>query len=105
MKLAVHAVGRGEEVLPFRALGAVLHEVATLEEARRAVRAAGREGEALVVLTDEFAPAREAAGRALVVVLATSGTGAALEEVRQLVARSVGVDLLDKALQSEKRDD
>lgn len=99
MRLAIHAVGRPEDVLPFLALGATVHEAMDLSSARAQVRTLDQKAGALVLLTEEFGPAAAEAKQALVVVLAgaAGGKGESLERVRNIVARSLGVDLIAKA--------
>ncbi len=105
MKAALHAVGRSAEIHPLLALGAELHEVESLAEARAAARELDRES-VLLLLTDEFADAETESQAALVLVL--PGLRAAgrdpLEMTRELVSRSVGVDLIAKSKRMVRRD-
>jgi hypothetical protein len=105
MKAALHAVGRSADIHPLLALGAELHEVESLEQARAAARELDRES-VLLLLSDEFAEAETEASAALVLVL--PGTRAAgrdpLEMTRELVSRSVGVDLIAKSKRMVRRD-
>ena len=105
MKAALHAIGRSAEIQPLLALGAELHEVQSLEQARSMVRELDREN-VFLLLSDEFAEAEPAAAVALVLVL--PGTRAAgrdpLEMTRELVSRSVGVDLIAKSKRMVRRD-
>jgi vacuolar-type H+-ATPase subunit F/Vma7 len=99
MKLAIHAVGRAQDVFPFLALGAEIHEVSSEREAADAVRSLAREAGTLVLLSEEFARAAEA-GRSGLVFVAPGAGGSlhtAIDKTRELVSRSVGVDLIAKA--------
>jgi hypothetical protein len=105
MKAALHAIGRSGEIHPLLALGAELHEAESIEQARSAARELDREG-VLLLLTDEFADAESEVSAALVLVL--PGIGAVkrdpLEMTRELVSRSVGVDLIAKSKRMVRRD-
>ncbi len=109
MKAALHAVGRSAEIHPLLALGAQLHEVETLNQARAVARELDRES-VLLLLSDEFADAESEASAALVFVLPGIRAGAAglrrdpLEMTRELVSRSVGVDLIAKSKRMVRRD-
>jgi vacuolar-type H+-ATPase subunit F/Vma7 len=99
MKLAIHAVGRAQDILPYLTLGAELHEVDSASSAAEAVREAARGSVSLVIVSEEFADAADAAPGALTFVAPGIGGGgdAAVEKTRELVSRSVGVDLIAKA--------
>ena len=105
MKAALHAIGRSAEIHPLLALGAQLHEVESLNQARAVAQELDRES-VLLLLSDEFADAESEASAALVLVL--PGTRAAardpLEMTRELVSRSVGVDLIAKSKRMVRRD-
>ena len=105
MNALLCAVGRPSDVLPYLALGARICEVESAEEAGEAVASAAKEGDVLIILSEEFAGAAEKApGRP--VLLAPGARGAlhaALEETRDLVTRSVGVDLIAKAKRAGRR--
>jgi hypothetical protein len=109
MKAALHAVGRSTDLLPLLALGASLHEVDSLEQARETVRELDRQSQQtsiLVLLSEEFAAAEAEASASLAVVLPgrqTSGRDS-LEKTRELVSRSVGVDLIAKSKRMVRRD-
>ena len=119
MKAALHAIGRSAEIHPLLALGAELHEVESLAEARAVARELDKES-VMLLLSDEFAEAETEASAALVLVLpglrassaAEGGVqpGAAglrrdpLEMTRELVSRSVGVDLIAKSKRMVRRD-
>jgi hypothetical protein len=105
MRAALHAIGRPWEVHPLLALGAQLHEVESLEQAFSAVSELDRES-ALLLLAAEFAEAETRAATALVIVLpgARAGGRDALEMTRELVSRSVGVDLIAKSKRMVRRD-
>ena len=101
MRARIHAVGRTPDVLPFLALGATIHDADSLAEAREAVKALVRDPAVLVILAEEFAEAADLAppGGALVVVTpgAKGGRGMSLARTREMISRSVGVDLIAKA--------
>jgi len=110
MKAALHAIGRSAEIHPLLALGARLHEVESLAEARTAARELDQES-VMLLLSDEFAEAETEAPTALVLVLPGAlAAGAAgvrrdpLEKTRELVSRSVGVDLIAKSKRMVRRD-
>jgi hypothetical protein len=110
MKAALHAVGRSAEIHPLLALGAELHEVESVEQARAVARELDRES-VLLLLSDEFAAAETEAFSALVLVLPGIRAAAEgglrrdpLEMTRELVSRSVGVDLIAKSKRMVRRD-
>ena len=105
MKAALHAIGRSAEIHPLLALGAELHEVESMPQARDAARELDRES-VLLLLSDEFADAETEVSAALVLVLPglrVSGRDP-LEMTRELVSRSVGVDLIAKSKRMVRRD-
>ncbi len=105
MKAALHAVGRSAEIHPLLALGAELHEVESMQQARDAARELDKES-VLLLLSDEFADAETEVSAALVLVLPglrASGRDP-LEMTRELVSRSVGVDLIAKSKRMVRRD-
>jgi hypothetical protein len=99
MKAVLHAVGRSSDVVPFVGLGARVHEVESAREALDVVKSVANEPDTVIILSEEFAAAAEGARDRLVVVLAgiRGSAQVALEKTRQLVSRSVGVDLVAKA--------
>ena len=99
MKVVLHAIGRSQDALPFAALGASVHEVQSDLEAVDAVKAAARQEGALILLSEEFAAAAEHAADRLVFISpgVRGATHFALEKTRELVTRSLGVDLIAKA--------
>jgi len=99
MKVVLHAVGRSQDVLPYLAIGALVREVQNSQEAVEAVKAAARQEGALILLSEEFAAAGEYAAGALVFVSpgVRGAESVALEKTRELVTRSLGVDLIAKA--------
>ncbi len=102
----VTVIGKHANILPFKAVGVQPLDVETVEEAKLALRGIRDSGEeTLVLIPEEFALecANEIAllrhGTSVVVLTlpASSGdVGAQREQVRQLVARSLGVDLMGK---------
>ena len=109
MMAALHAVGRSTDMLPLLALGASLHEVDSLAQAQDAVRELdrqARQANILILLSQEFAEAEAQAAESLVVVLpGRRPTGRdSLEKTRELVSRSVGVDLIAKSKRMVRRD-
>ncbi len=107
MSAALHAVGRTPDVLPFLALGARVHEAESAGEAEAAVASAAKEEGALIILSEEFAAAAEKAPGKLVLVSAgTKGSlRTAIEKTRDLVTRSVGVDLIARAKRTGRRNE
>jgi vacuolar-type H+-ATPase subunit F/Vma7 len=104
VKAALHAVGRSAEIRPLLALGAELHEVQSIEQARTVARELDSES-VLLLLSDEFAEAETEAAAALVLVLPGLRPGRdPLEMTRELVSRSVGVDLIAKSKRMVRRD-
>ncbi len=106
MRAALHAVGRSTDMLPLLALGASLHEVDSLAQAEETVRELDRQANILILLSQEFAGAEAQAAESLVVVLpgARPAAGDSLEKTRELVSRSVGVDLIAKSKRMVRRD-
>jgi hypothetical protein len=105
VKAALHAVGRSAEIHPLLALGAELHPVESIEQARAVARELDRES-VLLLLADEFAQAESEAAAALVLVLPglRASSRDPLEMTRELVSRSVGVDLIAKSKRMVRRD-
>jgi hypothetical protein len=105
MKAALHAIGRSAEIHPLLALGAQLHEVESLSQARAVTRELDLES-VLLLLSDEFAEAETEVSAALVLVLpgTRASTRDPLEMTRELVSRSVGVDLIAKSKRMVRRD-
>jgi len=109
MRAALHAVGRSADLLPLLALGATLHEVDSLQKAQEAVRTLDQQGAqeaTLILISQEFAEAEAQASASLTIVLPgrrLSGP-ASLEKTRELVSRSVGVDLIAKSKRMVRRD-
>jgi hypothetical protein len=99
MKVVFHAVGRSCDVVPFVGLGARVHEVESVREAHDVVKSVAGEPDAVIMLSEEFAGAAEAARDRLVIVLPgiRGSAHVALEKTRDIVCRSVGVDLVAKA--------
>ncbi len=106
MRAVLHAVGRSTDMLPLLALGASLHEVDSLEQAQDMVRELDRQANILILLSQEFAEAEAQAAESLVVVLPGARPTAreSLEKTRELVSRSVGVDLIAKSKRMVRRD-
>jgi len=105
MRAALHAVGRSADIHPLLALGARLHEVDSLQQARAVARELDQSS-VLLLLSAEFAEAETEASAALVIVLPGAGASAlgSLEKTRELVSRSVGVDLIAKSKRMVRRD-
>ncbi|MCC8190967.1 MAG: hypothetical protein LIP77_10110 [Planctomycetes bacterium] len=102
----VVAIGKHAAILPFKAVGVEPLDVETVDDAKARLRAIRESGEETLVLIPEDI-ATECAGEisllrqgtsAVVMTLpASSGEiGVQREQVRQLVARSLGVDLMGK---------
>lgn len=105
MKAALHAIGRSAEIRPLLALGARLHEVESLAEARAVAGELDKES-VLMLFSDEFAEAETVVSAALVLVLPgiRPSSRDPLEMTRELVSRSVGVDLIAKSKRMVRRD-
>ena len=102
----VKVVGRRAAILPFRAAGVELEPVEDVEGARNALRAIRETAEETLVLIPEDMAGECAAdiallrqGSSVIILNLPSFSGAAgiqRERVRQLVARSLGVDLMGR---------
>lgn len=102
----VMAVGKRAEILPFRAVGVEVRGVASPEDARSALRELHESGEETLLLipedlaaecSGEIAQFRRGVATVVMTLPAASGErGAQRELVRQLVARSLGVDLMGR---------
>lgn len=102
----VMVMGKHAAILPFKAVGVEIVDVEEVEAARDILaKLAGTGEETLLLLPEDMAAACAAEIKAIrqgvsVVVMtlpALSGeVGAQREQVRQLVARSIGVDLMGK---------
>lgn len=100
----VYAVGGREAVAPLKVLGAELLPGFTAQEVSEALARVGEDPEAVLVLVTEQAAAlapeavtalRERLGPTVLVIPSHRGaTNRALREMRDLVARAVGIDLL-----------
>jgi hypothetical protein len=104
MKAILHAIGRPQDLLPFVALGARVHTVASLEEAEAAVRdVAGSSERVLVILSEEFYQAAKQAGKTLVFLSPGphDPRRIALEQIREKISLSLGVDLIARAGRSD----
>lgn len=102
----VMVIGKHAAILPFKSVGVEPCDVEDIDEAKAALRKIRESGEETLVLVPEEIAAECANEIALlrqgtsVVVLAlpaiTGEVGVQREQVRQLVARSLGVDLMGK---------
>lgn len=102
----VMVMGKHAAILPFKAVGVEIFDVEDPGTAREELaRLAGTEEETLVLVPEDLAAQCEAEidairkGVAVVVMTLPASTGQAgaqREHVRQLVARSIGVDLMGK---------
>ncbi|MDR3078200.1 MAG: hypothetical protein LBV15_05505 [Planctomycetota bacterium] len=102
----VKVIGRHASILPFKAVGVELADVEGAEEARAALREIRESGEETLVLIPEdlagecaadIAQLRQGASMLVLSLPAFTGeVGVQRERVRQLVARSLGVDLMGK---------
>lgn len=100
----VLVMGRHSAILPFRAVGVELCDVDSVEEARAEMRKLHEADEETLLLVPEdiavgckheIALLRQGVSVVVMTLPATSGeVGIQREEVRQLVARSLGVDLM-----------
>ena len=102
----VTVIGKHAAILPFKSVGVEPWDVENADEAKAALRKIREDGEETLVLIPEDLAADCAAeiasirqGTAVVILTlpAMSGeVGVQREQVRQLVARSLGVDLMGK---------
>lgn len=102
----VMVMGKHAAILPFKAVGVEIRDIDDVQEAKdELARLAATEEETLILLPEELAAecqdeiAVVRTGTAVVVMTlpATSGdVGVQREHVRQMVARSIGVDLMGK---------
>ena len=102
----VLVVGRHAQILPFKSVGVEPVDVETPDDAKQALRSIRESGEETLVLipediahecVNEIALLRQGANVVIMTLPAMSGeVGAQREHVRQLVARSLGVDLMGK---------
>jgi len=100
----VCVIGNAQVILPFKAGGAVLYAAEDAAAVARALKEINaKTGSSLVLITDEAAEASpeevkdfEEAGRHALMVVPTRKTekSAGLERMRELIIRSVGVDLI-----------
>lgn len=102
----VIAIGKHAAVLPFKSVGVEPVDVDDVDEARQALRNVRESGEETLVLIPEDMAAdceneirllRQGVNVVVLTLPAMSGeVGIQREHVRQLVARSLGVDLMGK---------
>jgi Archaeal/vacuolar-type H+-ATPase subunit F len=103
----VTVIGKHANILPFKAVGVEPLDVETTDDAKKALRAIRDSGEDTLVLIPEdiavdckheIALLRQGAAVMVLTLPASQGqVGGQREFVRQLVARSLGVDLMGKA--------
>lgn len=102
----VLVIGRHSQILPFKSVGVEPVDVETVDEAKAALRSIRESGEETLVLipeelalqcANEIALLRQGVNVVVMTLPAMNGeVGAQRENVRQLVARSLGVDLMGK---------
>lgn len=102
----VIAIGRHAAVLPFKAVGVEPVDIESVDDAKQELRSLRETGEeALVLIPEEIAVEcaneigllRQGTNAVVLTLPASSGeVGIQREHVRQLVARSIGVDLMGK---------
>lgn len=101
--LRIVIIGSREDILPFKAVGAELFEADSSDSAGIILNDLGRsENSHLVVLPEEYTYAckneiavlRKGGKNVIVPLPLRKTTGIRLEELRKLVSRSLGVDLL-----------
>lgn len=102
----VTVIGKHAAILPFKAVGVEPRDVENADEAKAALRAIRESGEETLVLipediamdcAQEIAFIRQGTGVVLMTLPASFGeVGVQREQVRQLVARSLGVDLMGR---------
>ena len=102
----VIVIGKHAAILPFKSVGVEPVDVEDVDEARQALRSVRETGEETLVLipedlavecANEIALLRQGVSAVVMTLPASSGeVGIQREQVRQLVARSLGVDLMGK---------
>ena len=102
----VVVIGRHAAILPFKSVGVEPLDVESVDDAKKALRGIRESGEETLILipeefavecTNEIALLRQGTHAVVLSLPATSGeVGVQREQVRQLVARSLGVDLMGK---------
>ncbi len=102
----VIVIGKHAAILPFRSVGVEPLDIEHIDDAKQALRSIRESGEeALVMIPEEIAMEcrneiallRQGTNVVVATLPATSGeVGLQREQVRQLVARSLGVDLMGK---------
>ena len=102
----VTVIGKHAAILPFKSVGVEPWDVEDAEEAKAALRKIRESGEETLVLIPEdiaaecgheIAALRQGVTAMILTLPAMSGeVGIQREQVRQLVARSLGVDLMGK---------
>lgn len=103
----VLVIGRHANILPFKSVGVEPVDVNTPDEAKQALKAIRESGEETLALipedfavhcANEIALLRQGVNVVVLTLPSMSGqdVGIQREQVRQLVARSIGVDLMGK---------
>ncbi len=102
----VIVIGKHAAVLPFRSVGVTPLDIETVDDAKQALRGVREGGEETLVLIpenlavdcrNEIALLRQGTNVVILTLPAMEGeVGIQREQVRQLVARSLGVDLMGK---------
>lgn len=102
----VMVIGKHAAILPFKAVGVEPLDVDSVDEAKAALRKIRESGEETLVLipediaiecAGEIAHLRQGVSVVVMTLPASTGeVGVQREQVRQLVARSLGVDLMGK---------
>lgn len=106
----VIAIGKHAAVLPFKSVGVEPFDVENADDAKVELRKIRESGEEILILIpediaveceNEIALLRQGVNAVLLTLPALSGdeVGVQREQVRQLVARSLGVDLMGKRKQ------
>ncbi|MCD8349231.1 MAG: V-type ATP synthase subunit F [Planctomycetaceae bacterium] len=102
----VLVIGKHSQILPFKSVGVEPVDVESIDDAKDALRSIRESGEETLVLipeelalecANEIALLRQGVNVVVMTLPAMNGeVGAQRENVRQLVARSLGVDLMGK---------
>ncbi len=102
----VTVIGKHAAILPFKAVGVEPCDVETIEEAKAELRKIRESGEETLVMipediavecAHEIGQLRQGISAVVMTLPASTGEiGIQREQVRQLVARSLGVDLMGK---------
>ena len=106
MGTKIASIGELDVILPFKAIGADIYPVTTPDEAREVLRKLLKEDVGIILIPDDLVPEirdflTEIRGESLPCILPIPGSkgssGLALREMRELIKKSVGVDIMKNA--------